>query len=116
MTAADGLKDRLRADLLTSMRARQSLETGVIRSLLAAIDNAEALPVDQDRPASLQREFGGEGTEIARRILSIHDIRVVIDTEIQRRLDAAADLEHLGQADRAGTLSQEAQVARRYAI
>lgn len=114
--AADGIKNRLRADLLASMRAGLPLETGVIRSLLAALDNAEALPVDQGSPASLQKQFGEEGTEIARRTLSTDEIGTVIDAEIQQRLDAAADLERLGQADRAGTLRQEAQVAQRYAF
>jgi len=96
------------------MRARQSLETGVIRSLLAAIDNAEALPADQDRPVSFQMQFGEEGPEAARRTLSLDVISVVIDTEIQRRLEAADDLERLGQADSAEGLRQEAQIAMRY--
>ena len=112
--AANRMKDGLRDDLLASMRARQSLETGVIRSLLAAIDNAEALPVAEGRPASLQLRFGEEGSEAARRTLSADEIGAVIDAEVQRRLDAASNLERLGQADRAETLRREAQIAARY--
>ncbi|HSX54681.1 MAG TPA: hypothetical protein VLG14_05220 [Sphingomonas sp.] len=108
------MKDLLRADLLVCMRTRQSLETGVIRSLLAAIDNAEALPVNEDQPQSLQARFGDGSSEAVRRLLSPDEVHAVIDSEIQKRLAAAADLERMGQAARAELLRQEARVAARY--
>ncbi|WP_447724863.1 hypothetical protein [Sphingomonas koreensis] len=113
--AIDEMKSRLRIDLLACMRTRQSLEAGVIRTLLAALDNAEALPANPDRPASLQARFGDESSEAARCALSREDVGAIIGAEIQQRWDAAADLERLGQPDRASILRQEVQIARRYA-
>ena len=113
--AAEEMKARLRVDLSNSMRARQSMEASVIRSLLAALDNAEALPVDRDRPESLQARFCDGSSEAERRILSREDVDAVIGAEVRQRMNAAADLERLGLEDRAETLRHEAQIAGRYA-
>ncbi len=112
--AADSMKERLRADLSGSMRARNAIETEVIRSLLAALDNAEALPLDQERRASLQARFGDGSAEAGRHSLSSEDVAAVIDAEIRHRADSAADLERLGQGDRAEILRRQAQIAERY--
>jgi uncharacterized protein YqeY len=113
--ATEEMKARLRVDLSTYMRARQSLEAGVIRSLLAALDNAEALPVDHNRPESLQARFGDGSSEADRRSLPQEDVDAIISSEIRQRMNAAADMERLGLEDRAETLRHEAQIAKRYA-
>ena len=43
--AAESLKARLRADLKLAMRARAKLDVGVLRALIAALDNAQAVQI-----------------------------------------------------------------------
>ncbi|WP_423602902.1 hypothetical protein [Sphingomonas sp. MS122] len=112
--ATDILKERLRADLLDCMRRRRPLEAATIRSLLAALDNAEAVPRDTSRSASHPVQFGDGSAEVARRELSRAQALQVIQEEASKYLDAATDLERLGQPDHAERLREEARIAQRY--
>ena len=64
------LKDRLRADLTTAMKARDQLRTGTLRMVLTAITNAEVA--------------GKEARE-----LSDDDILGVLSSEAKKRREAA---------------------------
>ena len=64
------LKDRLRADLTTAMKARDQLRTGTLRMVLTAITNAEVA--------------GKEARE-----LSDDDVIGVLTTEAKKRREAA---------------------------
>jgi uncharacterized protein YqeY len=109
--SATDLKERLRADLKTAMRERKPGEVAVIRTLIAAIDNAEAVPIDGLEERLRQREAIGE---VARRELDAAALDAVLAKEIESRLAAAEDYERHGRNDDAARLRQEAELVARY--
>ena len=80
MALMSALKDRLRADLTTAMKARDELRSSTLRMVLTAITNAEVA--------------GKEARE-----LSDDDIIGVLSTEAKRRREAAVAFEEGGRAD-----------------
>jgi uncharacterized protein YqeY len=110
--SASELKDRLRADLKTAMRARNQGEVGVIRTLIAAIDNAEAQPIEHFEERLRRREVVGE---VGRRELDSQALDAVLAAEIQSRVSAAEDYERNGRADDAARLRDEARLIGGYA-
>jgi uncharacterized protein YqeY len=109
--SATDLKERLRADLKTAMRARKPGEVAVIRTLIAAIDNAEAVPIDGLEERLRQREAIGE---VARRELDAAALDAVLAKESDTRLAAAEDYDRHGRNDDAARLRQEAELVARY--
>jgi uncharacterized protein YqeY len=108
------LRERLRSDLTAAMKDRDSLAVGALRSVLGAIDNAEAVAhepqsMSTDGPIAGARPGLGAG-EAARLDLSETDVAAVVHAEIADRLDAAALYERAGATDRAGHLRAEAGV------
>lgn len=108
--AANGMKDRLRADLLAAMKERDMAEVGTLRTLIAALDNAEAPPAAQ-RVAMPGDDMT---TETERLLLDAGTVAAVIAAEIAERERAAAEFDRLGRADRAAQLRAEAAIGRRY--
>ncbi|MEU5081012.1 MULTISPECIES: GatB/YqeY domain-containing protein [Streptomyces] len=95
------------------MRARDKAAVSALRATLAALDNAEAVPVGEDelRGVALEQSPVGAGTtEAARRELSERDVIEVVRAEAGERLDAAAQLTAPAHADRAARLRAEADV------
>ncbi|MEU6772347.1 hypothetical protein [Streptomyces sp. NPDC046759] len=98
------------------MRARDRTAVGVLRSTLAAVDNAEAVPVSsaQLRGSALEQVPIGVGaTEAARRELSEQHIADLVRAEAGERLAVAAQFTAPEQADRASRLREEAAVLLR---
>lgn len=114
MAAGDveALKARLRGDLMIAMRGKLAAETALLRTLIAAIDNAQAVPVAQ-RPYVV-RPFGDGSAEAPRRDLSADDLRAVLEGEIESRLADAEAMARGGRVDRAEELRTEADLVRRY--
>lgn len=112
--AGTDLKVRLRADLRVAMKDRRTLEANVIRALVAAIDNAEAVPRQDPPAASAPDDFHSRSAEVERLLLDSHQVRQLLLAEIQEREHAAVELERLGKTDRAAALQAEACYARRY--
>jgi uncharacterized protein YqeY len=110
VSAAD-LKERLRTDLKAAMRERQAGKVAVIRTLIAAIDNAEAVPVDGLEERLRQREDIGE---VARRELDASALDAVLSKESDTRLAAAQDYARHGRNDDAARLRREAELIARY--
>jgi uncharacterized protein YqeY len=113
------LRDRLRADLLVARKARQADTVTALRTTLAALDNAEAVAVENvtDTLAAFPVAGAGPGvgsTEVARRILSIEDIRTILAAQVAERLAAASDYDAYGQAEAARRLRREASALERY--
>ncbi|WP_030242490.1 MULTISPECIES: hypothetical protein [unclassified Streptomyces] len=95
------------------MRARDKAAVSALRGTLAALDNAEAVPVDETshRAAALEASPVGAGaTEAVRRELSERDVVDIVRAEAAERLAAAAQLTAPAHADRAGRLRAEAAV------
>ncbi|MBT2134802.1 GatB/YqeY domain-containing protein [Croceibacterium sp. LX-88] len=111
MNATD-LKHRLRADLKLAMQARASDEAKLLRVLIAALDNAEAVPGLQDNTSS--RAFGDPSGEVARLELDASATQVILTKERQERLGAAEDYERHGQDEPAKRLRNEADLIARY--
>ncbi|WP_134035028.1 hypothetical protein [Streptomyces bluensis] len=99
------------------MRSRDKAAVSALRSTLAALDNAEAVPVDDVElrsPALEQSPVGVGATEATRRELSERDVVDVVRAEAAERLEAAAQLTAPAHADRAGQLRAEAAVLLRF--
>jgi hypothetical protein len=112
--AGTAMKQRLRADLKLAMKHTARNEAALLRSLVAALDNAEAAPMRIESNSVVRHAFGAGTAEVPRLLLDAERVRAVIVTEIAEREQAAADYERLGQAERAGALRAEAEIARRY--
>ncbi|MFT4039854.1 MAG: GatB/YqeY domain-containing protein [Thermomicrobiales bacterium] len=111
--AASIMKDRLRADLRAAMQERNASEARVLRSLIAAIDNAEA-PAISTAPSAHAHDFASGAAEVERLVLDDAQIARVLQAEIAERDCAAATFTQLGQPERAAELEAEAAIARRY--
>lgn len=115
------LRARLRTDLKTAMKARSGVDVAAIRSLLAALDDAQAVPAPAHVPASsLAGEHlagaavGVGSTEVARLELTQTEIALVVDGQIEERRAAATTFDAVDQPDAADRLRAEARVIEGY--
>ncbi len=95
MAVMSDLKDRLRADLTTSMKARDEIRSSTLRMILTAITNAEVA--------------GKEHRE-----LTDDDIIGVLSTEAKKRREAATAFADGGRAEMAAKEQAEAVVIADY--
>jgi uncharacterized protein len=89
------LAERLRADLTTAMKARDSLRTGTIRMALTAIHEVEV-----------------SGKEA--RVLSDDEVLTVLTREVKKRKEAAEAFGGAGRAELAEKETAEAAVLTEY--
>lgn len=111
------LRLRMRQALPEAMRARDKVAVSALRATLAALDNAEAVPVDEAALKGVALEHAPVGvgvTEAARRELGEGDVEDVVRAEAAERLDVAATLTAPAHADRAARLRAEAAVLLRF--
>ena len=85
------LKDKLRAELTASMKARDELRSSTLRMVLTAITNAEV-----------------SGKQA--RVLSDEDVTAVLATEGKKRREAAAAFEDAGRGELAAKERAEAAI------
>lgn len=95
MGLMSALKDRLRADLTTSIKARDEIRSSTLRMVLTAITNAEVA--------------GKEHRE-----LSDDDVIGVLSSEAKKRREAATAFEDGGRAEMAAKEKAEAAVLADY--
>lgn len=110
------LRVRMRQALPEAMRARDKVAVSALRATLAALDNAEAVPVDDDATRGLaleQSPVGAGATEAVRRELSEAGVADIVRAEATERLEAAAQLTAPAHIDRAARLRAEAAVLLR---
>lgn len=74
------LVENIRSDLLTARKERDVAKSQALLSLLNAVDNASAVDMPSDANA----------TEVARRVLSVDDIKSIIENEIKEMQEALA--------------------------
>ena len=92
------------------MKARNRVAVGVLRSALAAIDNAEAVvPAETKGLAIEQSPIGVGAAEAERRVLSPDDVARIVRDEMTSRESAAADYDRAGHPERATQLRDEAR-------
>jgi uncharacterized protein YqeY len=111
--AAD-LQARLREDLRTAMRARASAEVALLRMLIAAVDNAQSVPVGEGHQRYVERPFGDGSAEVPRLDLTTADVNALLQREAAARDAAAAEFARVGAADREAVMREEARLVRRY--
>lgn len=107
----------MRDALPEAMRARDKAAVSALRGTLAALDNAEAVPVDGSVPRAAALEaspVGAGATEAVRRELSEGEMVDVVRAEAAERLAAAAQLTAPAHAGRAARLRAEAAVLLRF--
>jgi uncharacterized protein len=102
---ADAMRRRLQTDLRQAMKRQDAFETAVLRVLIAAIDNAGAVPQPQ-RPQG--------PTEIERRHLSPAAVRALLLREHRQRERAAADYARFGRGTESERLRREMEIIRRH--
>jgi uncharacterized protein YqeY len=103
------LRQRLKADLATAMREGDSQLVTVIRTLLGAIGNAEAVELDGSHPSEVQG-----WAEVPRRRLSPEDVSGILRREAEDLRSAAAEYEARGRPEEAARLHRSAGYVERY--
>lgn len=135
MTAADegaaALRARMRADLKTAMKARRPDDVAALRVVLAAFDNAEAVPVPTPLPAHSSTPLpaaaplvtsehvaaaavGLGSTEVPRRELTLADLHEILRRQVDEWTAEAQTYQGLGQTDAATRLRRQADLIRGY--
>lgn len=116
--SAAALKERMRADLKAAMHSKASHEVRLLRTLIAALDNAEAIPGQHDEGSTISafgtRAFDDPSGEVPRLHLDEVAIGQLLSGEIEARLQAAADFVRHGEATEAQRLRDEADLIARY--
>ncbi|MQY10100.1 hypothetical protein SRB5_02050 [Streptomyces sp. RB5] len=116
---AGRLRAAMRADLVAAMKARRPDTVRALRSAIAAIDNAEAVPVSDEAVAATGEHIAGArlgvgAAEAERRTLDADDVRALLRDRIAEYDSEAAGYVTHGQANAAQLLRREADVLRAY--
>ncbi len=110
----------MRAGLVTAMKARDKDAVSALRATLAAFDDAEAVAVPEEigpLPVSEHVAGGAVGlgaAEVARRELTVDDLRRILTAQVTERTAEAGRYESYEQFEAAARLRREADVLRRY--
>jgi uncharacterized protein YqeY len=112
------MRTDLRRDLTAALKARDRVAIAALRSALAAIDNAEAVPVDQSVHSTESEHVAGAvglgGAEVQRRQLTDTDLQAIVQNEVRERSVAARAYENADRHDLAERLRAEAEVLSRH--
>lgn len=92
------------------MKERDRTAVTVLRSTLAAIDNAEAVDAAGGSSAIESSPVGIGVAEVERRALSEEDIAEIVRSEVADREAAAQEYDRAGRSERAEALRAEARV------
>jgi uncharacterized protein YqeY len=105
---------RLRLALRDALKARDTVAVSVLRSVLSAIGNAEAVDAvataGTSGPHIAGAAVGVGAGEADRRVLSPADVAGIVRAEVRERLSAAAAYERAGEHGRAERLRREVGV------
>ncbi len=112
--AGEAMKARLRRDLRAAVKRGDKGETALLRELVAALDNAEAAPLREERPSVDGHAFNDGSAEGERRVLTPRDVHALMLGEMKVRVEAAAEFARLGAEVRSTALDAEIGILRRY--
>jgi uncharacterized protein YqeY len=116
--SAQEVQQRLRDALRAAMKARDSVTVPALRTVLAAIANAEAVAAPEEQATvSGSRHVAGAASglgaaEARRRDLTGAGIAAIIAAEIAERHRAARQYDSAGNAGRAARLRRAAEVIK----
>jgi hypothetical protein len=117
--AAQALRAALRQGLTAALKARDSDAVAALRTTIAAIDNAEAVPALDTSPPATSVHIAGSrsgpgSTEAARRQLSASELGDILRGEIAEHTREADRYDALGQAGAAERLRRQARTLAAY--
>ncbi len=103
---SSALRTVLRSRLTTAMRERDRAAASVLRTAVAAIENAEAVPVDDGRTVATSADVAGAAvglgvTEAERRRLDDATERSLVVAEVRSLVEAEAAYAAAGDRERA---------------
>lgn len=113
-SAATAMKLRLRDDLRAAMAGKRPAEVAVLRMLLGALDQAEAVAAVARGREYASLRFGDPATEVPRKRLSTEDVHAVIRRERDELRSAAGEYDRLRQPDAAAGFALKAEILGRY--
>ena len=109
-----GIRKRLERALREALRAHDTVVVSAVRSALAALDNAQAVPAAPPAGTSSPHFAGAAaglgGAEAERRRLGETEARGIVRAEVAERQAAAREYERRGLAGRASRLRRKASV------
>ena len=113
------LREALRRDLARAMKARETDAVSALRTVIAAIDNAEAVQAPDEGPATTSGHIAGArpglgAAEAARRDLTGGQQRAILRDQITGCTTEADRYEALGQHDAARRLRDQARLLTGY--
>ena len=113
------LRDALRRDLASAMKAREPDAVSALRTAIAAIDNAEAVPAPDERAATTSGHIAGAraglgAAEAARRDLTGSQQQAILRDQITGYTTEADRYEALGHPDAARRLRDQARLLTGY--
>jgi len=109
-----GLRGRMGVALTAAMKGRDRVAVAALRSALARISNAEAVPLDTMPPAGAveQARLGAGAADAPRRELTEADVRLIVGAEVAEHDRAATHLRDAGRPDEAERVAAQATVLR----
>jgi uncharacterized protein len=116
METARTVRERLSLALRESLRARDAVASGALRSALGAIGNAEAVSMDAIPAAGTSSAHiagaaaGLRAADVPCRVLSESEMAAIVRAEITDREQSADQYASAGHADRAELLRSQARV------
>ncbi|MFC4173915.1 hypothetical protein ACFOYU_17975 [Microvirga sp. GCM10011540] len=113
-SASKAMKAQLRRDLRIAIKRGDRGEIALLRELVAALDNAEAAPLRQERSSVDRHAFSDGSAEGERRVLTQEDVNALMLGEMNARVEAAAEFGRLGAEARSTALYAEIRMIRRY--
>lgn len=118
-TEQQHLRDALRRDLTSAMKAREPDAVAALRSAIAAIDNAEAVPAADKDPVTTSGHIAGAkaglgAAEAARLSLTAAQQQDILRDQISSYTFEADRYDTLGQRAAADRLRNQARVLTAY--
>jgi hypothetical protein len=107
--AKKSIVERLKADLRTAMKDRQSSRVVALRTMLSALDNAGAVEVD---PSFVP--LAGRTPDVPRKELSEDEQLTILRREALGRLASIQQYERLGKLEEAARLRAELEAFAGY--
>jgi uncharacterized protein YqeY len=109
-------RQRLQLALREALRARDTIAVSALRTVLSAIDNASAVPVESTPAAAtggphfVGAVSGLGAAEAERHTLTEPEVEQIVRTEVAERQAAAHSYDQAGHPDQAERLRREASV------
>jgi uncharacterized protein len=105
----ESIRGRVKSDLQAAVQARQQTPVEVLRTLLASIENAEAVPLEEANRQALDPT-----RDVPRRQLSEAQILAILQDEADERKRAIATYETMGRQDVVAQLRVERNIIAGY--